>query len=126
MSGGLGDEEISSDDDAADLLGVGEDDDEDLDMLGGLGNDGLEEGDGELQNDFLDSDSEVYDSDPPEGGAMFSEDEDEDAEERLTAANIEGLSRKLDAEQIEEEAEAALEEATLQTNIDGRQTESIG
>jgi ribosomal RNA methyltransferase Nop2 len=53
---------------------------------------------------------------------MFSDDEDmSDAEERLTAANIEGLSRKLDLEQQqeEEEAEAELQEAALQTNIAG-------
>ncbi|KAI3330057.1 hypothetical protein F4824DRAFT_351053 [Ustulina deusta] len=76
----------------------------------------------DLEDDFLGSDDSVYDS----GGegkrrAMFSEDEDDsdgDAEERLTAANIVGLSRKLDKERAQEEvaAEAELQE-TLQTNI---------
>jgi ribosomal RNA methyltransferase Nop2 len=54
--------------------------------------------------------------------AMFSDDEDlSDAEEKLTAANIEGLSRKLDeARQAEEEeAERELQEAAMQTNIAG-------
>ena len=54
----------------------------------------------------------------------LSDDEDDDeeegtAEERLTAANIAGLSRKLD-EQMEEEraaAEAELQEAAIQTNV---------
>lgn len=84
----------------------------------------LEDGAG-LQDDFLDSDPSVFDSDE-EGGhggkAMFSEDEDEsDAEEKLTAANIEGLSRKLDMQKAEEaaEAEAELAEAAMQTNIHG-------
>ncbi|XXG97649.1 hypothetical protein Hte_003956 [Hypoxylon texense] len=77
-----------------------------------------------LGDDFLGSDDSVFDSDAEgqnERRAMFSEDEDEsDAEEKLTAANIVGLSRKLDEEQAREEAEAQaeLEEAALQTNID--------
>ena len=63
----------------------------------------------------------VFDSDQenaPKG--MFSEDEDEsDAEEKLTAANIEGLSRKLDQDQADADAEAQeeLEDDALQTNI---------
>lgn len=91
----------SSDDDAADMLDA---DDEDL-----------------PPDEFLDSGSSVYDSDPQQK-AMFSDDEDEsDAEEKLTAANIEGLSRTLDKQQEEEAdmAQAELEEAALQTNIDG-------
>ena len=101
----------SSDDDAADLLGGDFENDDDLDV----------EGDG-LQDGFLESGSSVYDSDPDHNRAMFSEDEGEsDAEEKLTAANIEGLSRRLDAVQEDEAAEAQLEleEAALQTNIDG-------
>lgn len=77
-----------------------------------------------LPDDFLGSDSgsDVYDSDDDHPKAMFSEDEDEsDAEEKLTAANIAGLSRKLDEQQAEEaaEAQAELEEAAMQTNIAG-------
>lgn len=75
-----------------------------------------------IGDDFLGSDSSVMDSDDDQGPkAMFSEDEDEsDAEEKLTAANIVGLSRKLDR-QLEEEAaanEAELLESAMQTNID--------
>ena len=71
----------------------------------------------------LEEDDSVYDSDE-EGRpqAMFSDDEDiSDAEEKLTAANIEGLSRKLDMErQAEEEAmQQEMKESALQTNIAG-------
>ncbi|KAI0484201.1 NOL1/NOP2/sun family putative RNA met [Xylariaceae sp. FL0804] len=76
----------------------------------------------ELGDDFMGSDDSVFDSDAEaEPRAMFSEDEDDsDAEERLTAANIVGLSRKLDEQKAQEEAEAQaeLEEAALQTNIE--------
>ena len=78
---------------------------------------------GRLGDDFLDSGSEVYDSeDDHTHKAIFSEDEDEsDAEEKLTAANIAGLTRKLDEQMAEQEAEAQaeLEEAALHTNIAG-------
>lgn len=76
-----------------------------------------------LGDDFLGSDDSVYDSEG-EGKqkAVFSEDEDDsegDAEEKLTAANIVGLSRKLDEERAEDEAAAEAElQETLQTNID--------
>ncbi|KAF4462327.1 nucleolar 2 [Fusarium albosuccineum] len=79
-----------------------------------------------LKDDFLDSDDDsVFDSEEEGGGhgkAMFSEDEDEsDAEEKLTAANIEGLSRKLDAQLAEDaaDADAEMAEEALQTNIHG-------
>lgn len=79
-----------------------------------------------LGDDFLGSDSgdSVYDSDNDrkKEDFVFSEDEgDSDAEEQLTAANIEGLSRKLDKQMEEEaaDAQAELEEAALQTNISG-------
>lgn len=87
---------------------------------GGLGFDS--EDDEELPDEFLESGSSVYDSDPQHEQAMFSDDEgDSDAEERLTAANIEGLSRRLDEEQADQagQAQLELEEAALQTNIDG-------
>ncbi|KAI5918982.1 NOL1/NOP2/sun family-domain-containing protein [Camillea tinctor] len=107
-----------SDEDISDGLGEGfsGSDLEDDDMSG------LEDGGEELGDDFLGSDDSVFDSDAEqEKRAMFSEDEDEsDAEEKLTAANIVGLSRKLDQQKAEEEAEAQaeLEEAALQTNIE--------
>ncbi|KAI1007610.1 25S rRNA (cytosine-C(5))-methyltransferase [Podosphaera aphanis] len=76
-----------------------------------------------LGDDFLGSGSEDDDStDRHKKAPMFSDDEDEsDAEERLTAANIAGLTRKLDEQLAEEaaEAEAELKEAALQTNILG-------
>ncbi|MCJ1336502.1 rRNA (cytosine-C5-)-methyltransferase nop2 [Bachmanniomyces sp. S44760] len=73
------------------------------------------------QDEFLDSGSSVFDSDPDHEKAMFSEDDGEDAEEKLTAANIEGLSRRLDAAQEAEAEDAQLEldDAAIQTNIDG-------
>lgn len=71
-----------------------------------------------------DEDDSVLDSDEEDHPreAMFSDDEDlSDAEERLTAANIEGLSRKLDLQRQaeEEEAEQELQESAMQTNIAG-------
>lgn len=105
------DEEMDDDDDAADLMGDEFDDLSGSDVEGGLA------------DDFLESGSEVYDSDEDhQTRAMFSEDEDEsDAEEKLTAANIAGLTRKLDEQMAEEaaDAQAELEEAALQTNIAG-------
>ncbi|MCJ1412444.1 rRNA (cytosine-C5-)-methyltransferase nop2 [Ptychographa xylographoides] len=111
--------EESSDDDAADLLAI--DSEEDSTSLGSLDEEEMNNGASGLQDDFLESGSSVYDSDQGRGN-MFSEDEGEsDAEEKLTAANIEGLSRRLDAEQKDEadEAQLELEEAALRTNIDG-------
>ena len=70
------------------------------------------------QDDFSDL---VFVSDQEQAArARFSEDEDEsDAEEKLTAANIEGLSRKLDKQQaqIDAQAQEELEDAAMQTNI---------
>ncbi|KAI4138877.1 MAG: hypothetical protein LQ341_004472, partial [Variospora aurantia] len=116
----------SSDDDAADLLGGGsgldEDEVADFGMDGeayGLGDNALGNGEA-LQDEFLESGSSVYDSDAQDGNARFSEDDDSsDAEEKLTAANIEGLSRKLESAQEKEADQAAqeLQDAALQTNI---------
>ncbi|KAL9636452.1 MAG: hypothetical protein Q9164_002816 [Protoblastenia rupestris] len=116
MSGALLEE--SSDKDAAELLGGDNDIDEDL----LVDSDDPSEGNvDKIPEESMDSGSSVYDSDPPEGKARFSDDEISDAEERLTAANIEGLSRRLEGEQEEDAAQAQLEleEAALQTNIDG-------
>ncbi|KAL9613798.1 MAG: hypothetical protein Q9167_001689 [Letrouitia subvulpina] len=106
-----------SDDDAADLFNGASTEREISrnDAEGDLSLDG-----DDLQDDFLDSGTSVVDSDPEHEVARFSDDEtDSNAEEKLTAANIEGLSRKLESAQEEEEAEAQLEleEAALQTNI---------
>ncbi|RAH49324.1 rRNA (cytosine-C5-)-methyltransferase NOP2 [Aspergillus brunneoviolaceus CBS 621.78] len=77
--------------------------------------------DDEMASDDDDSVVDSEDDDHPRE-AMFSDDEDlSDAEERLTAANIEGLSRKLDMarQEEEEEAELELQESAMQTNIAG-------
>jgi 25S rRNA (cytosine2870-C5)-methyltransferase len=60
---------------------------------------------------------------------MFSDDEDEsDAEEKLTAANIAGLSRKLDEQRQleEEEARQEMQESAMQTNIAGDRPDIFG
>ncbi|PNY26639.1 25S rRNA (Cytosine-C(5))-methyltransferase [Tolypocladium capitatum] len=105
-----------------------EDSDEDLDEFD-LENEDLSDGDevpAALGDDFLGSDSgsSIFDSDDgsDQGKHTFSEDEDEsDAEETLTAANIAGLSRKLDRQLAEQAAASAAElaESAMKTNIDG-------
>lgn len=107
-------EEDDDDEDMDDEFDV-----EDLDDLSG------EDGGAGSKDDFLDDDS-VFDSEEEQAGGkghtMWSEDEDEsDAEEKLTAANIEGLTRKLDAQMAEDaaDADAEMAEDALQTNIDG-------
>lgn len=89
---------------------------------------------GKLGSDFMDSGSSVYDSEE-EGGKkqkfVFSDDEDEsedEREEKLTAANIVGLSKKLDQE-MEDEAAANDDEMrtdALQTNIAGDKPQIFG
>jgi ribosomal RNA methyltransferase Nop2 len=103
-------DEMDEDSDASDLMN---------DEFDDIEGDSDEE---KLGDDFMDSGSDVYDSDQDHPKAMFSEDEDEsDAEEKLTAANIAGLTRKLDEQNALEaaEAQAELEEAAMQTNIAG-------
>ncbi|CAK3839159.1 25S rRNA (cytosine-C(5))-methyltransferase nop2 [Lecanosticta acicola] len=97
--------------------------------------DGIEEGDlddfdddelvedddaDDFANALSGSDDDVMDSDEDaRQGKMWSEDEDSDAEEKLTAANIAGLSRRLDEQRAQEaeDAEAELADDALQTNI---------
>jgi len=112
------------------MPGLEDDSDEELDDEFDLDNADLSDDDDEapatLGDDFLGSDSgsSVFDSDE-EGGQgkhVFSEDEDEsDAEEKLTAANIAGLTRKLDRQMAEEAAANAAElaESAMKTNIEG-------
>ncbi|KAL5389036.1 hypothetical protein DPSP01_002739 [Paraphaeosphaeria sporulosa] len=115
----ISDEELDDAEDGLDakvtrLDALGSDiDSEDLDDL-------------DLQDDEFGDDGSVLDSGddekPMKKNAMWSDDEDDDdIEEKLTAANIEGLSRKRDMEIAIREAEAAaeLEEAQMQTNIAG-------
>ncbi|KAK0631672.1 NOL1/NOP2/sun family-domain-containing protein [Immersiella caudata] len=105
----------------------------DLDDLDDLGS-GDDSDAPKLGDDFMDSDSSVYDSDQDDAKKekfVFSDDEDEDEEDReekLTAANIEGLSRKLDQEREEEAAEneAELRQDALQTNIAGDKPRILG
>jgi 25S rRNA (cytosine2870-C5)-methyltransferase len=79
-----------------------------LDVLGSSSEDEPED------DEFVDSEDEVNRK------AMWSEDEDDDEiEEKLTAANIEGLSKRIDMQRAQEEAEAQAElaESAMQTNL---------
>ena len=105
------------DNDGANLLG--EDDDIDDDLL--IDSDEAADHDySELHGDLMGSGSSEFDSEA-ENGATFSDDGDSDGEEQLNAANIEGLSRRLERKQERdaEQAQLELKEAGLQTNIDG-------
>jgi ribosomal RNA methyltransferase Nop2 len=117
--------EPDSDEDMDDEFGAS-----DLDDASGSDMEGTKLGD-----DFLGSDDDsVYDSDQENAKKekfVFSDDEDEDdedREEKLTAANIEGLSRKLDEKLAREaeENEAELRDDALQTNIDGDKPQVLG
>ena len=101
----------SSDDDAAHLLGKGYK----IDAEPPVDSE-------DLHDELIGSGSSGFDSDPQHERATFSEDEDDsDPEEKLTAANMPGRSRRLDREQEKDavDAQIELEEAALQTNIDG-------
>lgn len=67
-------------------------------------------------------DTDVVDSDEEQrqNGGIWSDEDDEEAED-LDAANMEGMSRHLDEKSAQEaaEAQAELEEAAIQTNIAG-------
>ncbi|KAF3931801.1 hypothetical protein ABW19_dt0208495 [Dactylella cylindrospora] len=114
-SDGQSDEEDEWEDDGS---GSGDsDEDEDASDDTPTGIDFMGSSDEDLDDEpDLDEDSSVYDSADDETRPIFSDDDlsGSDAEEQLTAANIEGLSRKLDL-QIAQEAEEA--EAELQDQI---------
>lgn len=121
------DDELDGDE-FSDLGGDGIDDPDVLeDGLDGLDAADLDLDDDELQDDVDDfanapsgsDDDDVIDSDQEVQKGVWSEDEDSDAEEALTAANIAGLSRQLDKQRAQEvaDAEADLQEDALQTNI---------
>ncbi|KAJ9148346.1 NOL1/NOP2/sun family putative RNA met [Pleurostoma richardsiae] len=123
---------LDSDEELGDEFGASDLEDDDDDEFSDLEDDDMDGA--KLGDDFLGSDDDsVFDSDQETGGKkeqfVFSDDEDDsDREEKLTAANIEGLSRKLD-QQIEEDrlaAEAELRDEILQTNIDGDRPEVLG
>lgn len=106
-----------------------ESDDEEMDEDEFDDLDGVSEGETGSQeeggsSDEVEDDDSVVDSDEEDHPreAMFSDDDDvSDAEEALTAANMEGLSRRLDEakEAEEEEAEQELQETAMHTNIAG-------
>lgn len=93
----------------------------------------LDDSDEKLGDDFIGSGDSVVDSDDETANKkerfVFSDDEDDsDKEEALTAANIEGLSTKLD-QQLEREraeAEAEVQNSALQTNLDGDRPKVLG
>jgi ribosomal RNA methyltransferase Nop2 len=100
-------DEISSEDEI--------DDDDVMDDINVTGLDALGSA-SEVDEDEFDSD--IVDSDTEVRKAMWSDDEDEDeVEEQLTAANIAGLSRKLDMQKEQEDIDAEAELQDLQTNI---------
>ena len=114
-----------------DLFGSSEDgiDDPDVmeDELNGIHEaDEVDLDDDELQDDADDfdlapsgSDDDVVDSDREVQRGIWSEDENSDAEEQLTAANIAGLTQRLDDQRAQEVADATfeLQDDALQTNI---------
>ncbi|KAL4939822.1 NOL1/NOP2/sun family-domain-containing protein [Aspergillus oleicola] len=116
--------EEDDDEDMSGFEGEGLDEDE-FDDLDGVSEGSMDsQGDGEFGFGSDDDADSVVDSDEDDHPrqTMFSDDEDmSDAEQQLTAANIEGLSRKLDKkrQEEEEEAEAELQESAMQTNIAG-------
>ncbi|KAI9704694.1 MAG: rRNA (cytosine-C5-)-methyltransferase nop2 [Bogoriella megaspora] len=128
----LNDGSDAAEDDISDGVGSSDDfndasdgiDDPDVleDELGDLNSqadDVSEDGDlGDGVDEFDISGSDVVDSDIEPTGGLWSDDDD-NAEEALTAANIEGLSSKLDAKAAQDaaDAQAELEEQALQTNI---------
>ncbi|KAJ4145687.1 hypothetical protein LMH87_004526 [Akanthomyces muscarius] len=92
-----------------------------------------ENSDAKLGDDFIGSGDSVVDSDEEVTNKrerfVFSDDEDDsDKEEALTAANIEGLSKKLDLQLEREraEADAEVQESALQTNLDGDRPKVLG
>lgn len=119
------------DDEVAEASEDSEMDDEDLDGLddsedGAKGLDVLGSDDEDLDDDADDfanapsDDDDVLDSDQEvQKRGMWSDDDDSDAEEALTAANIAGLSQRLDNERAQEAAddEAELQNDAMQTNI---------
>ncbi|KAL3476483.1 NOL1/NOP2/sun family-domain-containing protein [Aspergillus californicus] len=117
-------ESEDDDEEMSDISGeeMGEDEFDDLD---GVSEGSMDShGEGEFGFGSEDDSDSVVDSDEDDHPreTMFSDDEDlSDAEEKLTAANIAGLSRKLDLEKEaeEEEAERELQESAMQTNIAG-------
>lgn len=115
------DEEGMSDEDDEEMGG---DEFGDLDGVSEGSMDSLDEGGSSDEVDEENGDDSVLDSDEenhPRETIFSDDDDDSDAEEKLTAANMEGLSRRLDEakEAEDEEAEQELQESAMQTNIAG-------
>jgi ribosomal RNA methyltransferase Nop2 len=125
--------ELEADEDVGNEFGASDLDDK-VDEFPGL--DGNELDATKLGDDFIGSEDEsMFDSDRElerkQEQFTFSDDKDEsdsDSEMKLTAANIESLSRKLDKKSEEDRAaaEAELRESALQTNIDGDRPKVLG
>ncbi|KAL4805010.1 NOL1/NOP2/sun family-domain-containing protein [Aspergillus unguis] len=119
--------ESDDEDEDEDMSEIDEDemDQDEFDDLDGISEGSMDsQGEGEFGFGSDDNSDSVVDSDEDDHPreTMFSDDEDlSDAEEKLTAANIEGLSRKLDEKRQaeEEEAELEMQESAMQTNIAG-------
>lgn len=115
------------DDDLSDLSGDAIDDPDVIeDELGGIEEADLDDLEDDDADDFANAlsgsdgfDGDVMDSDDDVRREKMWSDDESDAEEKLTAANIAGLSRKLDQQRAQEAAEAQeeLREDALQTNI---------
>jgi ribosomal RNA methyltransferase Nop2 len=116
-------EQVEEEEGFSDVSGDGIDDADVMeDALGGIEEAELDDWDGDeqaaldesdgVEEDVVDSDQEVRQR------GMWSEDEEDD-EEALTAANIAGLSQRLDNRRAQEraDAEAELQDDALQTNI---------
>ena len=88
------------------------------DLDDGSGNEFPTDEFGKVEDQFEGSDLNFADSDEDPRQGLWSDD-DEDAEETLTAANIEGLSNKLDIQAAQDaaDAQAEFDEQALQTNI---------
>ncbi|KAL4988877.1 NOL1/NOP2/sun family-domain-containing protein [Aspergillus falconensis] len=119
------DEWEDEDEEMSDLGDIEDMDQDEFGDLDGVSDGSMDsQGEGEFGFGSDDDSDSVVDSDEDDHPrqTMFSDDEDlSDAEEKLTAANIEGLSRKLDEQRQaeEEEAELEMQESAMQTNIAG-------
>ncbi|KAK0815064.1 rRNA (cytosine-C5-)-methyltransferase nop2 [Friedmanniomyces endolithicus] len=111
QSGSDGDDTAGMEDDLSDV-GAADVLDLDADELGSDADDFANALSASEDEDVVDSDQEVQ-------KGVWSEDDESDGEEALTAANIAGLSQRLDRQQAEvnANAEAELADDALQTNI---------
>lgn len=111
------DEEVMSDDGNEEWV------DDEFDDLDGVSEGSIGSQDEGGSEEVDEEDDSVLDSeeDHPFREAIFSDDDDSEGEDELTAANMEGLSKRLDEakEAEDEEAQRELQESAMQTNIAG-------